>query len=122
MCILIVGYPPESKIRLPLLRFARDKKIHSVLDAEKSLANRYKLSNSERTRIKKSGGERLFLHRVRWSRTILKYAKLIEDPKRGFYKITPRGLKILKNPPTVLNDSFLSQFSEFKKSRRKQRK
>ena len=122
MCIVFVAYPPESRLRLPLLKIAKDKKIHSVLDAEKFLANHFKLSKSERTRIKKSGGERLFLHRVRWSRTILKYAKLIEDPKRGFYKITPRGLKILKNPPTVLNDSFLSQFSEFKKPRRKQRK
>ena len=119
MYILFVTYPPESKIRLPLLRLAKDKKIHSVLDVEKSLANRFKLSNSERSRIKKSGGERLFLHRVRWSRTILKYAKLIEDPKLGYYKITPRGLKVLNNPPSVLNDSFLSQFPEFKKWRRR---
>jgi len=119
MCILFVTYPPESKIRLPLLRLAKDKKIHSVLDAEKSLANRFKLSNSERSRIKKSGGERLFLHRIRWSRTILKYSKLIEDPKLGYYKITARGLKVLKNPPTILNDSFLYQFSEFKKWRRR---
>ena len=35
MCILFVTYPPESKIRLPLLRLVKDKKIHSVLEAEK---------------------------------------------------------------------------------------
>jgi len=114
-----MAYPPESQIRLPLLKSARDKKIHSVLDVEKQLGEKFNLSKSEKSRIKKSGGERLFLHRIRWSRTILKYAKLIEYPKPGYYKITPRGLKVLKNPPTLLNDSFLSQFPEFKKWRRR---
>ena len=122
MSILFVCYPPESKIRLPLLKLAKDKKIHSVLDSEKSLANLFKLSNSERSKIKKSGGERLFLHRIRWSRTILKYAKLIEDPKLGYYKITTRGLKVLKNPPYILNDTFLNQFPEFRKKRRRNKK
>jgi len=55
-------YPPESQIRLPLLKSAKDGKDHSVLDIEKVLAKRFKLTNSEKTRIKKSGGERLFLH------------------------------------------------------------
>ena len=119
MCIVFITYPPESQIRLPLLKSAKDGKDHSVLDIEKVLSKRFKLSNSEKIRIKKSGRERLFLHRIRWSRTILKNAKLVEYPKPGFYKITPRGLKVLKNPPTVLNDAFLSQFPEFKKWRRR---
>ncbi len=76
MCIVFIAYPAESLIRLPLLKSAKDGKEHSVLDIEKVLAKKFKLTNSEKTRIKKSGGERLFLHRVRWSRTILKYAKL----------------------------------------------
>ena len=57
----------------------------------------------------------MFLHRIRWSRSILKHAKLLEYPKPGYYKITSCGLKVLNNPPTTLNDSFLSQFSEFVK-------
>ena len=119
MCIVLMGYPPESTIRLPLLEFAKDKKIKSVLDAEKYLSKKFKLTNAEINRTKKSGNERLFLHRVRWSRTNLKISGLISDPKPGFYKITPRGLQILKNPPPVLNDTFLSQFPEFKKWRRR---
>ena len=101
------------------MKSAKDGKDHSVLDIEKILSKRFKLTNSEKTKIKKSGGELLFLHRVRWSRTILKYAKLIEYPKPGFYKITPRGLKVLNTAPTALNDAFLSQFSKFKKWRRR---
>jgi len=46
-------YHPESQIRLPLLKSAKDGKIHSVLDIEKVFAKRFKLSNSEKSRIKK---------------------------------------------------------------------
>ena len=119
MCIVFMAYPPESQIRLPLLKSAKDKKIHSVLEVEKYLANYFKLTNSEKTKIKKSGGERLFLHRIRWSRTNLKYAKLLEYPKPGFYKITTRGLKVLEKTPKSLDDSFLSQFIEFRQWRRR---
>ena len=51
MCIFLVVYPTESKLRLPLLRFAKDKKIHSVLDAEKFLANHFKLSKLEKIQL-----------------------------------------------------------------------
>ena len=68
---------------------------------------------------KKSGGERLFLHRIRWSRTNLKYAKLLEYPKPGFYKITSRGSKVLEKNPKSIDDSFLSQFMEFRAWRRR---
>jgi len=119
MCIVFMPYPPESQIRLPLLKSAKDKKVHSVLVVEKFLGDYFKLNSSEKTRIKKSGGERLFLHRIRWSRTNLKYAKLLEYPKPGFYKITFRGSKVLEKNPKHLDDSFLSQFIEFRTWRRR---
>lgn len=114
-------YPPESIIRLPFLKFAKDGKIHSVLEAEKHLGKNFKLSEKIRKQMKKSGPERLFLHKIRWSRTNLKVAKFIRDPKIGHYQITARGLNVLKNPPQVLNDKFLSRYPEYKKWRRKKR-
>jgi len=116
-----VVYPPESIIRLPLLKLAKDGKIHSVDDAEKQLAKFFKLSPKIRNQIKPSGGERLFLHKLRWSRTDLKIAGIIRDPKTAHFQITPRGLKVLKNPPPVLTDKFLSQYKEFANWRRKKK-
>lgn len=49
-----MAYPPESQVRLPLLRFAKDGKLKSVLDAEKYLSKRFKLTNAEINRTKKS--------------------------------------------------------------------
>lgn len=119
-----MAYPPESQIRLPLLKLVKDKKIHSTDEAEKFLANLFKLSTKQRNELKSSGGERLFLHKLRWSRTDLRVAGLIkDDPKPTCFQITKKGLKILKNPPDVITDRFLSDISkEFAKWRRRKTK
>ena len=41
-------------------------------------------------------------------------AKLFESPKRGFFKITKRGIELLNQNPQTVNDKTLQQFSEFK--------
>ncbi len=114
-----MAYPPESQIRLPLLQFASERKVHSVDDTEEYLAkNIFHLSIEARNQVKSSGNERLFLHKVRWSRTDLRVAGLIRDTEIAHFQITQRGLDVIKNPPPVLNDKFLSQFEEFAKWRR----
>lgn len=114
-----MAYPPESLIRLPLLQFASDGKVHSVDEAEEHLAkNIFQLPPEIRNQVKSSGNERLFLHKVRWSRTDLRVAGLIQDTEIAHFQITQRGLDVLKNPPPVLNDKFLNQFEEFAKWRR----
>ena len=54
MCIVFMPYPPESQIRLPLLKSAKDKKIHSVLVVEKYLGDYFKLNSSEKKQFKQS--------------------------------------------------------------------
>ena len=43
----------------------------------------------------------------------LKNAWLIEGTKRGFYKITKRGVDVLKLNPKVIDVKYLKQFPEF---------
>ena len=73
--------PKFSEITLPLLQLAKDGKEHSVADAEESLAKQFNLTDDERNQLKPSGNEELFLNRLRWARTHLKMALLIEDSK-----------------------------------------
>ena len=42
MCIVLVAYSPESQLRLPLLRFEKDGKLKSILNAQKYLSKRFK--------------------------------------------------------------------------------
>jgi len=60
-----------------------------------------------------SGQQAIFDNRVGWARTYLKKAGLLETPRRGFLKITERGLKVIENSPNEINVEFLSQFPEF---------
>jgi restriction system protein len=60
-----------------------------------------------------SGQQAIFDNRVGWTRTHLKKAGLLESPKRGFLKITERGIEILNEKPSLINTQFLEQFSEY---------
>ncbi len=71
------------------------------------------LADAERREMLSSGREELFRNRDRWARTYLKKAGLLESPKRGFHRIIPRGLEVLKQNLERIDVSFLDQFAEF---------
>ena len=99
---------------LPLLRFAEDGKEHSLREAIEGLAERYALSVEERNDLLPSGRQPTFDNRVGWARTYLKKAGLLEGTRRGYFRITQRGLEVLCNPPATINVKFLEQFDEFR--------
>ena len=61
-----------------------------------------------------SGVDRVFDNRIGWARTYLKKAGLIEYPKRGFFKATERGLKVIAKNLKKIDISFLKQYPEFR--------
>jgi restriction system protein len=52
---------------------------------------------------------------VGWARTYLKKAGLIISPKRGHFKISDRGLELLKKNPPEITAKFLMRYDEFVK-------
>jgi restriction system protein len=71
------------------------------------------LTEDERNELNSSGRETVFYNRVRWSRDYLSKACLLENHKRGFFRITERGKKVLNQRPKEIDSKFLSQFPEF---------
>ena len=53
------------------------------------------------------------MNRIGWAKTYLKKTGFIESPKRGYYKITERGLSELKKNPKKIDNKYLSQFPGF---------
>jgi len=111
---------------LPLLQFARDGKEHTVNEAEEHLASHFNLTKEERNIIKKSGGETTFLNRLRFARTHLERALLLDRPKTASLKITERGSGILKENPSTIDEKFLrnisSEYAEWEKERIQKKK
>ncbi|MCL6559753.1 MAG: restriction endonuclease, partial [Firmicutes bacterium] len=58
-----------------------------------------------------------FHNRVGWARTYLKKAGLLESTRRGYFRITERGLEVLKKSPSRIDVHFLEQFAEFREFR-----
>lgn len=108
-----MSIPDYQSIMLPLLRYSEDQKEHSLREAIEALADSFQLSEEERKELLASGQQAIFGNRVGWARTYLKKAGLVENTKRGFFKITARGLDVLKQKPKVINVKFLDQFPEF---------
>ncbi len=108
--------PDYETLMLPLLEIARgaDGDGVKLLDAADQLAKRFKLTDKERTELLPSGGTFKFSSRVSWARTYLQKAGLLEAPRRGYLRLTPRGAAVIKEAPAKIDNKLLSQFDEFK--------
>ena len=85
-----------------------------IRDAVQELADALALDAEARALLLPSGRQTLFANRVHWAKTYLGKAGLIESTRRGFFKITNRGLQALHIPSEELNNSYLEQFDEFR--------
>lgn len=119
-----MAIPDYQSIMLPLLKLLKDEKEHSLREVSEKLANVFNLSDDELKALLPSGQQAVFMNRVGWARTYLKKASLIESTKRSFFKISKRGIDVLKQSPSAINVKFLEQypeFIEFKESSKKEK-
>lgn len=116
-----MSIPDYQSIMLPLLEFAGDEREHTVREAIEFLADRFGLNDQERKMLLPSGQQAIFDNRVGWARTYMKKAGLLESPRRGYFRITSRGLKVLRAKPAKIDVSFLEQFPEFVEFRSRRR-
>ena len=100
-------------LMLPLLRIASDGREHSMREAVEHLAGQFHLTDEERRELLPSGQQPTFDNRAHWARTYLKAARLLDSPRRGYFKITPRGIDVLAKRPDRIDVNFLNQFKEF---------
>lgn len=105
--------PVYNELLLPLLRLAADKREHHIRDAVESLANEFRLSETDRTTLMKNSSQTVFANRTHWANTYLKQARLLESTGRGTFRITQRGLDIVSQNPRAIDKKFLMQFDEF---------
>ena len=109
-----MAMPAYQSIMLPLLELAGDNKIHLVHDAVDLLVQQFSLTNEEKREVIPSGRVSRFHNNVTWARTYLKKAGLLEDPKRGEFRITERGSQVLAGKHESIGVRFLEQFEEFR--------
>lgn len=82
-------------------------------EAVEALAVRFSLSEEERLELLPSGKYPTFNSRISWAGSYLNAAAMIERPRRGYMKITARGLSALKESPSRIDVKYLERYPEF---------
>ncbi|HBR21479.1 MAG TPA: restriction endonuclease [Nitrospiraceae bacterium] len=109
-----MAIPDYQSIMLPFLKLAGDKAEHSLREANDILAQSFQLTEDEKKELLPSGQQEVFFNRLGWARTYLKKSGLVDSTRRGYFKITDRGVAVLNKKPEKIDVQFLEQFQEFK--------
>ena len=121
-----MAIPDYETLMLPLLKIAVEANgdVVPLVGAVEKLANQFQLTEEDRRELLPSGGTFKFSSRVSWARTYLQKAGLLEATRRGYFRITDRGISILKRNPDRIDGDLLSEFGEFREfqGRKRERK
>jgi restriction system protein len=114
--------PDFQSMMLPILNIMGDGQEHSIQEILKCLYQVYPLSEAEMNEIIPSGKQTVFYNRFSWAKTYLYKSGLLEMTRKKYYRITERGMEVLRKNPEKIDMRFLEQFPEyleFKKAKRK---
>ena len=93
--LTVVPMPSDAAIRRALLELTSDRRVHRLLHAVDSLADRFQLTPAERSEKTTSGNKR-FYDRVSFASLDLRQRDLLEAVGHGYFRITPRGCALLE--------------------------
>ncbi len=108
-----MAVPDYQSLMLPLLKIAIDGQEHGISEVFDTIALQLRLTDHDRKELLPSGNQPRFENRVRWAALYLRKAGLLERPGRGKFRITERGLEVLKDSPSNIDVNYLMRFPEF---------
>src|SRR5271169_3280902 len=103
-----MAVPDYQSLMLPVLAASSKGEVR-IGDVVNQLADELKLSPEERSELLPSGKQTLFSNRVHWAKTYLSKAHLTEITRRGHFKITDRGIDVLRSQPVRIDNNLLAQ-------------
>lgn len=105
--------PDFQTIMLPFLKNVDNGDEYSTSSIYDLLSKHFQLSEEELNQYLPSGNQKVFYNRVFWAKAHLKMAGLIENTKRGYFKITQDGKAAIDQNPNLINLKFLRQFPTY---------
>jgi len=111
-----MAIPDYQSLMLPVLVASSKGEVRIGFVVEE-LADQLALTPEERSELLPSGKQTVFSNRVHWAKSYLSKAHLVEITRRGHFKITERGQKLLENHPSHIDNRLLMQFEEFRQFR-----
>ena len=109
-----MAIPDYKSFFIHFLKYASDQKEHSLRETINHLIDELGFTEEEQKEMLPSGNQTYIENRIGWARTYLKKAGLLEYTRRGYFKITDRGLELLKTNPKEISTKMLLQYDEFR--------
>ncbi len=95
-----MAIPDQQDFMLPILIIASDENEHSNQEVYETLAQEFGLTETDRMERIDSDRDWKFNNRVRWACTHLRKAQLLLGTKKSKFRITERGMNVLKENPS----------------------
>lgn len=108
-----MAVPEFQSFFKPLLDLTADGKEHSIQEAREVIAKVMALSEAEMQELLPSGTQTKFENRVAWAKSYFIQAKVLEAPRRSYFRITPRGMELHKAGHKRIDIRILNQYPEF---------
>lgn len=108
-----MAIPDFQSIFMPLLKACVDGREHTAQELLPLLTRQFQLTDGELAVKLASGKVGMFENRVGWAKFHLKQAGLLENVRRGVFRITTRGLNVLNENPQSLDMRYLKRFPEY---------
>ncbi|MEJ8606456.1 restriction endonuclease [Riemerella anatipestifer] len=97
-----MSIPKYNEIQVPALKLLEDGKILKLRDFIEPIALHFNLSNDEINQMYPSGNGYIFYDRISWALSYLNMAGLLDKPGRGLFKISQKGIELLKTPEKIV--------------------
>lgn len=102
-----MAIPDFQTLMLPLLELLKNGETVKLSKMVEIMSDKYNLTEEERNEWLPSKAQKKIYNRVSWAKQYLKDAELIESPEKGLFKITEKGLNLLKTNPSRIDLRFL---------------
>ena len=105
--------PTFQECMLPTLQALADGIPRSAKEIRPFIIKRFSVTEKEMQIMLPSNQSRLSSN-INWARSYLRFAGLIQSPKRGVYIITPDGMSLLASKPEEINVKMLMDYPKFR--------
>src|ERR1035437_1022999 len=109
-----MSVPDFQSFMLPLLKRCADGEEHPLAFFRAQLAGDLAISQEDTKEKLPSGTQTRYQNRIYWAAIYLHRAACLERVRRGVFKTTVRGQKVLAEKPEKITIKLLNQFPEFK--------
>ncbi len=111
--------PDFQSLMLPTLKALADEVESPLPTIRERVARAENLTLEDRQEMLSSGSQSVLSNRVNWAMTYMARAGLLERVRRGVYRLTEEGRRLLSRSPARINTQLLQEYSGFAEWRTK---